>query len=187
MFNNCPFFYIYQIKLYSCFNVIKIQKLSFQYLDSKINMITLLALSSIHKPSKSPSYIANVISPLIPTLYLHWYRRNIPIDTDLKELVRDGRDEVISKNKFFYGGEESQVVVLGVREMMQRLNAIGREIQWHKQVSIIWFTLSSGLICKCNKVLISSLHFQAPLWPIGHRKKLSSIINIFYSSEKLCL
>lgn len=69
MLNNCPFFYIYQIKLYSCFNVIKIQKLSFQYLDSKINMITLLALSSIHKASKSPSYIANLIhvSPLIPT------------------------------------------------------------------------------------------------------------------------
>lgn len=38
-------------------------------LDSKIhvNMITLLAFSSIHKATKSPSYVENIISPLIPT------------------------------------------------------------------------------------------------------------------------
>lgn len=53
-------------------------------------------------------------------------------DTDLKELVRNGRDEVISESKSFYRGEEAGVMVLGVREMMQGLKAIGREIQWHK-------------------------------------------------------
>lgn len=63
--------------------------------------------------------------------FLHKEPKDHP-DTDLKELVRDGSDEVIGESKFFHRGEEAGVMVFGVREMMQGLKAIGREIQRHK-------------------------------------------------------
>lgn len=68
MLNNCPFFYIYQIKLYSCFNVIKIQKLSFQFGFKN----TCKYDHSWHYPKfiKQESFIhskRNTVSPLIPT------------------------------------------------------------------------------------------------------------------------